>query len=286
MQQFTNRKGMGTMRNRDRNAAAQTPRTLRLACAAGSTLLGLTALLAGSAVHAQDAAAVDAKHYKVAFENDQVRILRITYGPHEKSVMHSHPAGVVVFLNDLHGRFTMPDGTTANTDVEGGTVAWTEAETHQPENLGDTPFEVIQIEMKGAGDTAAAEAMIRASAPAWAAKYNAADAKGLAAMYWEDSLLMPPGHAAVPGGAALHEYFATETKGFKEAGLTMNIPEAGAIDVAGDLAYEAGVYTVTDASGATIDEGKYIGVFQKRDGQWRYIRDTWNSDLAPPPDGE
>jgi hypothetical protein len=26
----------------------------------------------------------------VEFENDQVRVLRITYGPHEKSVMHAH----------------------------------------------------------------------------------------------------------------------------------------------------------------------------------------------------
>ena len=33
--------------------------------------------------HAQDAAKVDPKHYKVEFENDQVRVLRISYGPHE-----------------------------------------------------------------------------------------------------------------------------------------------------------------------------------------------------------
>jgi len=132
-------------------------------------------------------------------------------------------------------------------------------------------------------DTSADEATIRKSAPAWAAALNAMDADALAAMYWEDSLLMPPNHAAVPGGAPLHEYFATESAGFKEAGLTMNIPEAGRIDVAGDLAYEVGTYTVTDASGATIDTGKYLGVLEKRDGQWRYIRDTWNSDLPPAP---
>jgi mannose-6-phosphate isomerase-like protein (cupin superfamily) len=27
-------------------------------------------------------------------------------------------------------------------------VIWTPAVTHQPENIGDKPFEVIQIEMK------------------------------------------------------------------------------------------------------------------------------------------
>ena len=35
---------------------------------------------------AQDATKVDPKHYKVEFENDEVRVLRITYGPGEKSV--------------------------------------------------------------------------------------------------------------------------------------------------------------------------------------------------------
>ena len=30
-------------------------------------------------------------------------LLRVTYGPHEKSVMHEHPAGVVVFLTEQQG---------------------------------------------------------------------------------------------------------------------------------------------------------------------------------------
>ena len=47
---------------------------------------------------AQDAVKVDPKHYTVVSENDQVRILKVHYGPHEKSVMHSHPNTVAVFL--------------------------------------------------------------------------------------------------------------------------------------------------------------------------------------------
>jgi hypothetical protein len=58
------------------------------------------AFATGAAV-AQDPTQVDAKHYKVTFENDQVRILRITYGPHEKSVMHEHPISIAVFLADV-----------------------------------------------------------------------------------------------------------------------------------------------------------------------------------------
>ncbi|RMF59352.1 MAG: hypothetical protein D6748_06625, partial [Calditrichaeota bacterium] len=47
----------------------------------------------------QDPTVVDAMHYQVIFENDQVRVLRINYGPYEKSVMHYHPEGVAVFMN-------------------------------------------------------------------------------------------------------------------------------------------------------------------------------------------
>ena len=55
---------------------------------------------------APDSVTADPAHYKVEFENDKVRVVRIHYGPKEKSVMHSHPAGVVVFLSDLDGQFT------------------------------------------------------------------------------------------------------------------------------------------------------------------------------------
>lgn len=134
-----------------------------------------------------------------------------------------------------------------------------------------------------AEDTTADEATIRQSAPAWAAAYNAGDADAIAAMYWEEATLQPPGAPAATGNAAIRGFIAGDIAATKAAGLTMNIPEAGAVDVSGDLAYEAGTYTVTDASGATVDVGKYLGVMQKKDGKWLYIRDTWNSDNAPAP---
>jgi quercetin dioxygenase-like cupin family protein len=104
-------------------------------------------LFAGSSF-AQDATVVDADHYKVEFENDQVRVLRINYGPGEKSVMHSHPDGVVVFLTDGNVEFTFPDGKTQDIKVEAGQVIWSPESAHQPENTGNELFEVIQIEMK------------------------------------------------------------------------------------------------------------------------------------------
>ena len=52
---------------------------------------------------ADDPVKVDPKHYTVEFENDRVRVVHIKYKPGEKSVMHSHPESVAVFLTDAHG---------------------------------------------------------------------------------------------------------------------------------------------------------------------------------------
>lgn len=111
------------------------------------TVLFAVTILSGYSF-GQDAVKVDPKNYKVEFENDQVRVLRITIEPGEKGVMHSHPEGMVIFLSDANGKFTFPDGKTENRDFKKGFFSWVPAETHQGENVGDEPFELIQIEMK------------------------------------------------------------------------------------------------------------------------------------------
>ena len=111
-------------------------------------LMMLVALCAAPA-YAQDAAKVDPKHYKVEFENDQVRVLRINYAPGEKSVMHAHPGAVAVFLTDASARFTMPDGSTKDMAPKAGSFQWTDAGVHQPESTSDQPFEVLLVEVKG-----------------------------------------------------------------------------------------------------------------------------------------
>jgi quercetin dioxygenase-like cupin family protein len=103
-------------------------------------------------VQAQDATVVDSAHYKVEFENDQVRVLRITYGPGEKSVMHEHPDAVAVFLNDQRVKFTLPDEQTQEVTSKAGQAIWTPAGKHLPENIGDEPLELILVEMKAKGE--------------------------------------------------------------------------------------------------------------------------------------
>jgi quercetin dioxygenase-like cupin family protein len=115
----------------------------------------LIALAAPTAL-AQDPVKVDANHYKVMIENDQVRVLRIHYNPKEKSVMHEHPAAVVVFLGNSKTRFTLADGSATTDSGKTGQLRFTDAGKHLPENIGATPVEAILVELKGKSGTGSA----------------------------------------------------------------------------------------------------------------------------------
>jgi beta-alanine degradation protein BauB len=110
-----------------------------------AALLGFAALPAA----AQDPVKVDPKHYKVEFENAQVRVLHFHYGAHEKSVMHSHPNLVLVALTDGKTRFELPGGKTEVVELKANQPTWNEATVHNPENLSDKPEDGILIEIKG-----------------------------------------------------------------------------------------------------------------------------------------
>jgi quercetin dioxygenase-like cupin family protein len=118
----------------------------------GSVLLLAAAILAGVAARGQsakpDPVKVDPKHYKVVFENDRVRVLSITYGPQEKSVMHYHPDGVVIYLTGANTRMTFPDGKTQDATGKMGDAAWAPAGAHLPQNLADKKFEAVLVELK------------------------------------------------------------------------------------------------------------------------------------------
>lgn len=98
---------------------------------------------------AQDAVKVDSKHYTVITDNAEVRVLRVHYGAHEKSIMHSHPDSVAVFLTDASIEFTLADGKKESRTVKAGDAQFTPAGTHLPENTGDKGMELILVELKG-----------------------------------------------------------------------------------------------------------------------------------------
>lgn len=97
---------------------------------------------------AADPVRVDSRHYSVESETDQVRVLRVSYGPREKSVMHEHPPVVAVFLTEARFRFTFADGRSEERTGKPGDAMIMPAEQHLPENIGDNRAEVVVIELK------------------------------------------------------------------------------------------------------------------------------------------
>jgi len=78
----------------------------------------------------------DPKHYSLEFENDQVRVLRVRFGPHEKGVLHEHKLNhIVVYLND-------------QAKGKAGEVRLDEPMTHTEENPLDHAVERIAVDLK------------------------------------------------------------------------------------------------------------------------------------------
>lgn len=119
------------------------------------TLLLVAIVITSASVTAQrggasfpDAVTADPKHYSVSFENELVRVMRVKYGPGEKSVMHSHSANCAIYLTDQSFNFTVPDGTGGPASVPAGALACGDGNVHLPENTQPDPAELIIVEFK------------------------------------------------------------------------------------------------------------------------------------------
>lgn len=129
-------------------------------------VLALVPLTAISAGPAQDPLKVESAHYKLAFENESVQVVYMHYGPHEKSALHQHPAGVVVNLTDGYLRFVDQSGATQEVRAKRGEARWFPALKHKVENLSNTAYDGVYIGVKGKTAAAASSQGAITSDPA------------------------------------------------------------------------------------------------------------------------
>ena len=111
----------------------------------------LGAQLASAEAHSQDAAKVMPRSYRVALENDKLRVLEFTGRPGMGicgESMHSHPAHLTIVLADFQIKATTPEGKVVDRTRKLGDVFWSEAETHRVENTGRTNSRVLIVELK------------------------------------------------------------------------------------------------------------------------------------------
>jgi beta-alanine degradation protein BauB len=103
---------------------------------------------------AQDAVQSQPQNFRVAFENDKLRVLDYTGRPGMGVCgdgMHSHPPHLTVNLSNGKVRMKTPDGKVeVHSDIPVGAVFWSNGETHEVENIGGTNVRILIIELKGA----------------------------------------------------------------------------------------------------------------------------------------
>lgn len=110
-------------------------------------------------------------------------------------------------------------------------------------------------------------------------KVTGADFEGLASLYTEDAVLMPPGHPAVFGRANILKW----TEAYPP--VTKFECHFDEVDGYEDIAYVRGRYLMQfnpEGSPEPVeDRGKFVEVRRKQvDGSWPIAVDTWNSDQS------
>ena len=119
--------------------------SLAIVCTVGMSLASLTSLAT-----AQSDVEADPSHHRQLFENDKVRVVRVTFGPREKAAaMFDAKEVVIVSLTGGAQRLYFPDGTFADPPPSAaGAAFFAPAGRIQPENLRNARLEFIVVEPK------------------------------------------------------------------------------------------------------------------------------------------
>jgi ketosteroid isomerase-like protein len=123
------------------------------------------------------------------------------------------------------------------------------------------------------------KAQIMAMEAAYGVAENANDVDGVAAYYASDAESMADNEPTRVGMDAIKAGIKKDMEA-DTTGNTIAFATTG-VWAGGKYATETGTSTVTDKSGKVIRTGKYITLFELRDGKYIAIRDMWNSDAPP-----
>lgn len=125
-------------------------------------------------------------------------------------------------------------------------------------------------------DMAKIKAEIKAIEDAWAAASSAEDVATIVGFYADDAISMIDDQPMLVGKAAIQKGVEAEMARHKDK-VTVAFET---LDLYGDeyRVTEVGKTTVTDSTGKVTYTGKYMAVWEKRNGKWLTIRDISNDD--------
>jgi uncharacterized protein (TIGR02246 family) len=144
---------------------------------------------------------------------------------------------------------------------------------------GEKPTRVITVaeeQMSAKPELTKLKAEIQTLESSWAAADNARNANAIAAFYADDAMSLSNNKPMLVGKGAIQkdiaESLAKRTKGSTVAYDVM--------DVFGNenTVTEVGKTTVKDTAGKVTSTGKYIAIWEKRNGKFICVRDIYNDD--------
>lgn len=125
-------------------------------------------------------------------------------------------------------------------------------------------------------DPAKLKAEIQEQEAAWAVADNARDVTAMAAFYSDDAISMENNKPMLVGNAAIKQSLeASIAKRPKGHTVSYEVMEVYGDD---DRATEIGKTTRKDSTGNVTSTGKYMAIWEKRNGKWICIRDIGNDD--------
>jgi ketosteroid isomerase-like protein len=101
-----------------------------------------------------------------------------------------------------------------------------------------------------------------------------ADSAALASHYWPNAELLLDNSEVVKGEDIIHAWGNGIRAGIKEVSFSTT-------DIAGtpDYIIETGKYEMKDGSKNLLDRGKYVVVWEKRNGEWKLYRDIGSTSM-------
>jgi ketosteroid isomerase-like protein len=128
------------------------------------------------------------------------------------------------------------------------------------------------MESSNTPDTAAARQQISETNRRFEDAMNRQDAAGAAqAVYTKDACILPPGAAIVRGRDAIARFW---TQAAAQMGVRSVQLSTEQLDISGDHAHEIGRATLSAGGGEAT--AKYVVIWKKEDGQWKWHVDIWN----------
>jgi ketosteroid isomerase-like protein len=134
-----------------------------------------------------------------------------------------------------------------------------------------------------ATDPAADEAAIKAAAATWFDLYNKGDIEGVTGLYSDDAIVFADANPAAVGKDAIRTFLTKDIGGAQAAKLNDSAGPVSGTGVDGDIGWISASYSATDPSGVKVASGNYVSVYKRINGEWKIVRDIWNSDKPAAP---